>query len=217
MALEIERKYFEVDFDSLRRRLRQCGAQGGDVHLERNRIYDLPDGSLRAGHHLLRLRSQEWPDHAQNVLTLKLPPVSAPDAAFKVREERETPVTDAAQMHSILEGLGYVVRACYEKIRETWRLEHTSIDMDIVPFARVVELEELAGGYQGHGGGDWGLIEALYDDMLTVPSPEDMTTSIEESAHSHVMAFATEHARLSGQVVDVADFERKVAEGILNY
>ena len=82
---------------------------------------------------------------------------------------------------------------------------------------RVVELEELAGGYQGHGGGDWGLIEALYDDMLTVPSPEDMTTSIEESAHSHVMAFATEHARLSGQVVDVADFERKVAEGILNY
>ena len=141
MALEIERKYLEVDFDSLRRRLRQYGAQGGDVHLERNRIYDLPDGSLRAGHHLLRLRSQEWPDHAQNVLTLKLPPVSAPDAAFKVREERETPVTDAAQMHSILEGLGYVVRACYEKIRETWTLEHTSIDMDIVPFARVVELE----------------------------------------------------------------------------
>ena len=117
MALEIERKYLEVDFDSLRRRLRQYGAQGGDVHLERNRIYDLPDGSLRAGHHLLRLRSQEWPDHAQNVLTLKLPPVSAPDAAFKVREERETPVTDAAQMHSILEGLGYVVRACYEKIQ----------------------------------------------------------------------------------------------------
>ena len=82
MALEIERKYLEVDFDSLRQCLRQCGAQGGDVHLERNRIYDLPDGSLRAGHHLLRLRTQEWPDHAQNVLTLKLPPVSAPDAAF---------------------------------------------------------------------------------------------------------------------------------------
>ena len=40
MALEIERKYLEVDFDSLRQRLRQCGAQGGEVHLERNRIYD---------------------------------------------------------------------------------------------------------------------------------------------------------------------------------
>lgn len=53
---------------------------------------------------------------------------------------------------------------------------------------RVVELEELEGGYQGHGGGDWGLVQALYDDILTVSSPADMTTSIEESAHSHVMA-----------------------------
>ena len=82
---------------------------------------------------------------------------------------------------------------------------------------RVVELGELEGGYQGHGGGDWGLVQALYDDMLTVPSPADMTTSIEESAHSHVMAFATEHARLSGKVVDVAEFERRVMNGELAY
>ncbi|MFR1411807.1 MAG: hypothetical protein ACLSUW_05610 [Akkermansia sp.] len=45
------------------------------------------------------------------------------------------------------------------------------------------------------------MIEALYDDMLTVPSSEDMTTSIGGIRPSHVMAFATEHARLSGQVV----------------
>ena len=82
---------------------------------------------------------------------------------------------------------------------------------------RVVELEELEGGYQGHGGGDWGLVQALYDDILTVSSPADMTTSIEESAHSHVMAFATEHARLSGKVVDVAEFERRVMNGELAY
>ena len=53
--------------------------------------------------------------------------------------------------------------------------------------------------------------------MLTVPSPANMTTSIEESAHSHVMAFATEHARLTGQVVDVAEFERRVMRGELDY
>lgn len=141
MPLEVERKYLDVDFDVLRQRLRQCGAHGGQAHLERNRLYDLPDGSLRAGHRLLRLRTQEWRDHTQNVLTLKLPPLSAPDAAFKVREEREILVPDAGQMHAILTGLGYEVRACYEKIRETWTLEQTSIDMDIVPFAQVVELE----------------------------------------------------------------------------
>ena len=52
---------------------------------------------------------------------------------------------------------------------------------------------------------------------VTVPTPADMTTSIEESAHSHVMAFATEHARLTGQVVDVAEFERRVMRGELDY
>ena len=60
-------------------------------------------------------------------------------------------------------------------------------------------------------------MQALYDDMFTVPSPADMTTSIEESAHSLVMAFATEHARLSGKVVDVAEFERRVMNGELTY
>ena len=34
---------------------------------------------------------------------------------------------------------------------------------------------------------------------------------------SHVMAFATEHARLTGQVVDVAEFERRVMRGELDY
>ncbi len=82
---------------------------------------------------------------------------------------------------------------------------------------RVVEMEETEGGYQGHGGGDWGLVRSLYDDMITVESPAEMTTSIEASAHSHVMAFAVEHARLTGQVVDVADFERQVAAGTLVY
>ncbi len=81
---------------------------------------------------------------------------------------------------------------------------------------RVVELEDSDAGYQGHGGGDWGLMCALYDDMLNVPV-EKMTTSIQDSAHSHVMAFATEHARRTGQVVDLAEFERLVLSGNLSY
>ena len=36
---------------------------------------------------------------------------------------------------------------------------------------RVVELEELAGGYQGHGGGDWGLVEALYQSFRSTRLP----------------------------------------------
>lgn len=82
---------------------------------------------------------------------------------------------------------------------------------------RTVEVLEADGGYVGHGGGDWGLIDSLYDDMRVVPSADDMTTSIAASAHSHVMAFATEHARRTGQVVDVAEFERQVLSGELEY
>ena len=82
---------------------------------------------------------------------------------------------------------------------------------------RVIEVPEADGGYAGHGGGDWGLVNELYDDMVNVPTPADMKTSITQSAHSHVMAFAMEHARLTGQVINVADFERLVLEGTLQY
>ena len=82
---------------------------------------------------------------------------------------------------------------------------------------RKVEVEEPDGGYAGHGGGDWGLVDSLYDDMRTVPDADAMTTSIAASAHSHVIAFAIEHARRTGEVIDLAEFERKVLSGDLNY
>ena len=82
---------------------------------------------------------------------------------------------------------------------------------------RQVEVEERAGGYAGHGGGDWGLVSNIYDDMRTVADTSLMTTPIEASAHSHVIAFAVEHARRTGQVIRLDEFEKKVLSGELNY
>ena len=82
---------------------------------------------------------------------------------------------------------------------------------------RSVDVEEAAGGYAGHGGGDWGLVSNLYNDMRLVEDSSLMTTPIQASAHSHVIAFAVEHARRTGEVIDIADFERKVLSGELNY
>lgn len=82
---------------------------------------------------------------------------------------------------------------------------------------RKVEIEEAAGGYAGHGGGDWGLVSNLYNDMRVVENTALMTTPIQASAHSHVIAFAVEHARRTGEVVDIKEFERKVLSGELNY
>ena len=60
---------------------------------------------------------------------------------------------------------------------------------------RRITLEEPKHGYAGHGGGDWGLMLALHDD-LTRPDASGMRTSLEVSLESHRMAFAAEEARL---------------------
>lgn len=82
--------------------------------------------------------------------------------------------------------------------------------------SRKIDLEAPEQGYSGHGGGDWGLMQTLYDDMAVV-SPDHMSSSLQESIHSHLIAFAAEHARRTGEVISLADFERKVRSGELDY
>ena len=60
---------------------------------------------------------------------------------------------------------------------------------------RLVTLEEPKHGYAGHGGGDWGLMSALHED-LTRPDAAGMRTSLEVSLQSHRMAFEAEAARI---------------------
>ncbi|MBI2927986.1 MAG: hypothetical protein HYY24_20110 [Verrucomicrobia bacterium] len=63
------------------------------------------------------------------------------------------------------------------------------------------------------GGGDAGLVNALYDEM-TKPADAPLAAGIASTVHSHVIAFAAEEARVSGRVVDVEEFQRtKVASG----
>ena len=82
--------------------------------------------------------------------------------------------------------------------------------------SRKITLEEPDHGYAGHGGGDWGLMQALYDDMCVVDK-EDMSASISSSLHSHIVAFAAEHARRTGEVISIPEFEAKVRSGELVY
>ncbi|HRZ57605.1 MAG TPA: hypothetical protein P5525_19370, partial [Candidatus Paceibacterota bacterium] len=66
------------------------------------------------------------------------------------------------------------------------------------------------GGYELHGGGDPGLVNALYDEM-TRPAGEPLQAGIDSTVHSHVLTFAAEQARLTSQTVDVAEFARRIA------
>lgn len=143
MSCEVERKYLDVDFSRLRERLTAHGAHSEGVHFERNILFD-KDEELFGSQRLLRLRSRQWADHEDHILTLKLPPLAARTAAetgFKIREERECPVADRQTMQGILEGLGYLPVARYEKFRESWQVDGVHVDMDILPFLQMVELE----------------------------------------------------------------------------
>ncbi|MCK6487650.1 MAG: Gfo/Idh/MocA family oxidoreductase [Planctomycetes bacterium] len=73
------------------------------------------------------------------------------------------------------------------------------------------DVDPMAGGYAGHGGGDPGLVHALADE-LAKPDPRSMRTGLHASVDSHLMAFAAEESRLAGGVpVDLAEFRKRLA------
>ncbi len=60
-----------------------------------------------------------------------------------------------------------------------------------------IRLETLEGGYDGHGGGDMGLVLALHEEMN---APHGMTSSLAVSIESHLIGFAAEVARRTASV-----------------
>jgi predicted dehydrogenase len=71
------------------------------------------------------------------------------------------------------------------------------------PVRYTVQAED--GGYELHGGGDAGLVNALHGEM-TKPPEVPLEVGIESTVHSHLIAFAAEQARQTGQVVDLASW-----------
>ena len=55
----------------------------------------------------------------------------------------------------------------------------------------------------GHGGGDIGVIRAFLGAVHASSRP---LTAAADSLESHVLAFAAEHARLTGEVLDIGRF-----------
>ncbi len=105
--------------------------------LERNTLYDTAGRTLLNAGKLLRVREAG----GAALLTVKAP--AGEGGAYKVREEHETAVTDPAELHRILEALGYRPSWRYEKRRTTFRKsgEDGHIDLDDTPVGAFLELE----------------------------------------------------------------------------
>lgn len=63
----------------------------------------------------------------------------------------------------------------------------------------------------GHGGGDTGIIKVLYL-YLTEGYEGDLLSEIGISAENHMIAFAAEHSRLTGTVVDIDEYTSQFRE-----
>jgi hypothetical protein len=74
-----------------------------------------------------------------------------------------------------------------------------------VPIRYTVRAED--GGYEMHGGGDPGLVNALYAEM-SGPAGAPLAAGLDSTVHSHVIGFAAEEARRTGQTIDLEEFRR---------
>jgi adenylate cyclase class 2 len=134
---EIELKYRVKEFDSVRKKLRDAGAELiREAAEERNTVLDLPDGSLRRGGTLLRIREFG----KEVILTVKEPGVHS---SMKTRIEHEAVLSvsfhEAAELFT---ALGYREVFHYEKTREIWSAGgHIHVCLDTLFFGLFVEIE----------------------------------------------------------------------------
>jgi len=161
MAKETEIKLAVRDIKAFERKLKKLGgkpvkAGNSRVH-ELNVIFDTPDGGLAKHGQLLRIRTESVQSVGKKdtprrvMLTFKQPAVRALDddgSRFKIREETEVEVADAAMLRKIFEGLGLRGWFSYEKYRTTWKLGAATrwakdllIELDETPAGVFVELE----------------------------------------------------------------------------
>jgi adenylate cyclase, class 2 len=161
VSKEIEVKLAVPSAATARKKIAELGARvvahpaaGKDGRIfERNTLFDTPVGGLARHGQLLRLRTESAPsalksDGARAVLTYKGPAENQSEGRYKIREENEVEVADAAAMRTILESLGLRGWFRYEKYRTAFAFPGNArwaaglrIDLDETPIGAFIELE----------------------------------------------------------------------------
>ena len=110
-----------------------------EPHLERNALFDDPEGRLAGSKVALRVRHAR----GRGILTFKGP--ASFDGPIKRREELEVEVSDPGLLETILERLGYAQKFRYEKRREEFRFKECVVALDETPIGSFIEIEGEAG------------------------------------------------------------------------
>lgn len=133
--VERELKFRCSDLNDLRDRLQESEAERISASaLEDNLVFDR-EGELKGRGSLLRLR---FDDNGAR-LTFKGPATF--EDGVKIREERETGISDPEELRAVLEHLGFEIIQRYQKYREEWRLGGVIVCLDRTPIGDFVEFE----------------------------------------------------------------------------
>lgn len=133
--LEIEVKFYLTEIESIRNRMVELGAESTGRVFETNIRFDDADNSLFRKKSLLRLRRD-----TKTILTYKCEPPEKDDQ-FKTFREFEVEVSDLTAMQRILDRLGFHQVQIYEKWRETFLYNGTTLCLDTMPFGVFLEIE----------------------------------------------------------------------------
>jgi adenylate cyclase, class 2 len=102
--------------------------------LQEDCLLDTADERIRQDHSVLRIRVEQ----GRSLLTYKGP---VQPSRWKLREERETMVSDGETMLYVLERLGFAVWFRYQKHREEFGARDAVIALDETPIGTFVEIE----------------------------------------------------------------------------
>ena len=134
--LEIEVKIPVRELSAVREKLRSTGASlHAGVHEESNILFDDPERRLSGSGRTVRLRRAA----GRAILTYK--GTARFQAGSKVREERETEVSNPEEAEAILSGIGLQPRFRYDKRREEWDCDGSVVALDETPIGFFVEVE----------------------------------------------------------------------------
>ena len=133
--LETEVKFYLSDMNFMRNRIIGIGAENRGRVFETNIRFEDGNKNLIRNKSLLRLRKD-----TKTTLTYKSEPQDK-DNQYKVFRELEVEVSHFSTMRRILESLGFHEEQIYEKHRETFVIEDTTLCVDTMPFGDFLEIE----------------------------------------------------------------------------
>lgn len=133
--IEVEKKYrlSAAEAAEVERSLAEVGAEQRGEDLEENLIYN--GGALNGRHCVLRIRRTA----SRTLFTFKERIPGASDVKQQI--EHEVEASDADELRSIVESLGFRLDIVYEKRRRTWWLDGAEIVLDELPFGLFMEVE----------------------------------------------------------------------------